>query len=58
MTIALVIAGISVTATSVLVGYFVGRKLLGISPALIFGAITGAMTSGASLYRYQGITSS
>lgn len=33
----------------ILVGYFVGSKLLNISQALIFGAITGAMTSGAAL---------
>ncbi len=45
----LVLAGICVTIVPILVGYFVGRKLLGISPALIFGAITGAMTSGAAL---------
>ncbi len=45
----LVVAGICVTIIPILVGYFVGRKLLGISPALIFGAITGAMTSGAAL---------
>jgi len=46
---ALVFAGICVTVVPIFVGYFVGRKLLGISPALIFGAITGAMTSGAAL---------
>ena len=45
----LVIAGICVTVIPILVGYFVGRKVLKISPALIFGAITGAMTSGAAL---------
>jgi len=45
----LVVAGICVTVIPILVGYFVGRKVLGISPALIFGAITGAMTSGAAL---------
>lgn len=46
---ALVGAGICVTVIPILVGYFVGRKILDISPALIFGAITGAMTSGAAL---------
>ena len=46
---ALIAAGICVTIIPILVGYFVGAKLLKISPALIFGAITGAMTSGAAL---------
>ena len=45
----LIIAGICVTITPILVGYFVGSKILKIQPALIFGAITGAMTSGAAL---------
>jgi len=45
----LVAAGVCVTIIPILVGYFVGAKLLKISPALIFGAITGAMTSGAAL---------
>jgi putative transport protein len=45
----LVVAGICVTVIPIFVGYFVGRKFLNISPALIFGAITGAMTSGAAL---------
>lgn len=47
--LALVAAGMCVTIVPILVGYFVGTKLLKISPALIFGAITGAMTSGAAL---------
>lgn len=47
--VALVLAGITVTAIPIFVGYFVGTKFLKISPALIFGAITGAMTSGAAL---------
>jgi len=45
----LIFAGICVTVIPILVGYFFGRKVLHISPALIFGAITGAMTSGAAL---------
>ncbi len=45
----LVVAGMSVTIIPILVGYAVGHKILKISPALIFGAITGAMTSGAAL---------
>jgi putative transport protein len=47
--ITLIAAGMCVTIIPILVGYFVGAKLLKISPALIFGAITGAMTSGAAL---------
>ena len=45
----LVTAGMCVTIIPILVGYAVGHKILKISPALIFGAITGAMTSGAAL---------
>lgn len=45
----LILAGIFVTLTPVLVGYFFGRKVLKIDPVLLFGAICGAMTSGASL---------
>lgn len=45
----LITAGICVTIIPILVGYAVGHKILKISPALIFGAITGAMTSGAAL---------
>jgi len=45
----LVLAGIAVTITPILVGYFFGRKVLKIHPVLLFGGITGSMTSGASL---------
>jgi len=45
----LVAAGILVTSTPVLIGYAFGRKVLGINPVLLLGAITGSMTSGASL---------
>jgi putative transport protein len=45
----LVLAGISITITPILVGYFFGRKVLKIHPVLLFGGITGSMTSGASL---------
>ncbi len=45
----IILAGISVTIFPILVGYFIGGKILKISPALLFGAITGAMTSGAAL---------
>jgi putative transport protein len=45
----LIAAGILVTVIPVLAGYFVGRKILKFNPAILFGAITGSMTSGASL---------
>ncbi|MBQ0713204.1 MAG: hypothetical protein KBT53_09605 [Porticoccus sp.] len=45
----LVLAGITVTITPILVGYFFGRKVLKLHPVLLFGGITGSMTSGASL---------
>jgi putative transport protein len=45
----LVIAGVCVTLTPILVGYFFGRKVLNIHPVLLLGGITGSMTSGASL---------
>ena len=46
---ALIIAGIFVTIIPIFVGYWFGRKFLKIEPVLLFGGITGAMTSGASL---------
>ncbi len=46
---ALILAGIFVTIIPIFVGYWFGRKFLKIEPVLLFGAITGAMTSGASL---------
>jgi len=45
----LVLAGITVTIIPIFVGYFFGRKVLKIHPVLLFGGITGSMTSGASL---------
>ncbi len=45
----LILAGILVTLTPILIGYWFGSKILKIKPVLLFGAITGAMTSGASL---------
>ncbi len=45
----LVLAGICVTVIPIFVGYFFGRKVLNIHPVLLFGGITGSMTSGASL---------
>ena len=45
----LVLAGIAVTVIPIFVGYVFGRKVLKIHPVLLFGAITGSMTSGAAL---------
>jgi putative transport protein len=45
----LVIGGMIVTVLPILMAYLFGRKLLKIEPVLLFGAITGAMTSGAAL---------
>jgi len=45
----LVLAGIVVTMMTMGVAYFFGRKVLKLNPALLLGAITGAMTSGAAL---------
>ena len=45
----LVVAGMAVTMIPLLLGYVVGRKALGLEPVILLGAITGAMTSGASL---------
>ena len=39
----------TVTSIPVTVGYLFGRKVLGLNPVLLLGAITGSMTSGASL---------
>ena len=45
----LVLGGVIITLTPIAVGYFFGRKVLKIEPVLLFGGITGAMTSGAAL---------
>jgi putative transport protein len=45
----LVFAGAFVTTLPLLSGFVVGRKILRIPPVILLGAITGAMTSGASL---------
>jgi len=42
-------AGILVTSVPVFVGYFFGRKILGLNPAAVLGGVTGSMTSGAAL---------
>ena len=43
------LAGIVITVTPILVAYAVGAWLLKLHPAILMGALTGAMTSGASL---------
>jgi putative transport protein len=45
----IIAAGVVVTLLPPLLGYFVGRKLMGMNPALLLGSITGAMTSTPSL---------
>ncbi len=45
----LILIGVIVTFTPVAVGYIFGRKVLKIPAVLLLGAITGSMTSGASL---------
>ncbi len=47
--IIIILAGVSITLVPILVGHIIGGKILKISPALLLGAITGAMTSGAAL---------
>jgi putative transport protein len=45
----LILAGVLVTLIPIFVGYIFGRKVLKINPVLLFGGITGSMTSGAAL---------
>lgn len=47
--IELFMAGIVVTLTPVLIAYGVGRLVLKMNPALLLGAVTGAMTSTPAL---------
>jgi putative transport protein len=46
---AIVLAALVVSTVPVAVGYFVGRKLLRLNPALLLGSLTGAMTSTPAL---------
>ena len=46
---ALLVAGVAVTTVPLVVGYLYGRKVLGMNPLMLLGAITGAMTSGGAL---------
>ena len=47
--LSLVLAGVAVTTLPVALGYLFGRRVLALNPVLLLGAITGSMTSGASL---------
>jgi putative transport protein len=47
--LSLFVAGIAVTSVPVLAGYLFGRRVLSLNPVFLLGAITGSMTSGASL---------
>ena len=47
--ISLIFAGIVVTIVPLMLGYTFGRYVLKLNPVLLLGALTGAMTSGASL---------
>ncbi|UCF33044.1 MAG: hypothetical protein JSV78_12000, partial [Phycisphaerales bacterium] len=47
--LSLFIAGVVVTAIPVAIGYLFGRSVLSLNPVFLLGAITGSMTSGASL---------
>jgi putative transport protein len=46
---ALVLAAAVVVVLPVIGGYFFGRKVLRLSPVVLMGALTGAMTSGPAL---------
>ncbi len=45
----LIVAALLVVLAPLLLGYVFGRKVLGIPPVLLFGALTGAMTSTAAM---------
>ena len=45
----LALCGVAVTAVPVAAGWLVGSRVLGMNPAVLLGAITGSMTSGAAL---------
>jgi putative transport protein len=47
--LSLFMAGVTVTSVPLIVGYVFGRRVLSINPVMLLGAITGSMTSGASL---------
>ncbi len=43
------LCGIAVTLTPVLIGYLFGKRVLGLNPVVLLGAITGSMTSTPAL---------
>ena len=45
----LILAGVVITVVPIAVAYFFGSKILKLNPAILMGALTGAMTSGAAL---------
>lgn len=45
----MIICGMAITAAPVFVGFAFGRKILKLNPAILMGAITGAMTSTPAL---------
>ena len=45
----LIVAGIAVTVFPLLIAFLFGSKVLKLRPGILMGALTGAMTSGASL---------
>jgi putative transport protein len=45
----LVLAGVLVTTVPLSLAYWVGSRVLKLNPAILMGALTGAMTSGAAL---------
>jgi putative transport protein len=46
---ALIMAAVFVVALPLLLGYAFGRKVLGLEPVVLLGALTGALTSGPAL---------
>jgi len=47
--VGLIMSGMAVTLVPVVLGYTFGHYILRLNPVLLLGALTGAMTSGASL---------
>jgi putative transport protein len=45
----LILCGVAVTCVPIMAGWLVGSLVLRLNPAVLLGAITGAMTSGAAL---------
>ena len=45
----LLLAGVAITLIPVSIGYYFGRKVLKMNPAILLGSLAGAMTSTPSL---------